>query len=47
MYRYQELTGCKEYYENYPNLPLWEHYYGPYGDEEREDYDEEEEESVD
>lgn len=33
MYMYQELTGCREYYEDYPNLALYERFYGPYGDE--------------
>lgn len=37
MYQYQELTGCKEYYETYPNLPLWESYWGPYHEEEEEE----------
>lgn len=37
MYQYKELTGCEEVYETYPNLPLWESYYGSYNEEEEEE----------
>ena len=30
MYMYKELTGCEEHTDSYPNLKLWERYYGPY-----------------
>ena len=33
MYMYKDLTGCREYYESYPNLMLWEHWYGKYNDD--------------
>ena len=34
MYMYKELTGCKEYTGSYPNLELWERYYGHYAEDE-------------
>lgn len=39
MYMYKDLTGCREFYESYPNLKFWESYYGAYDDD--EDYEEE------
>ena len=33
-YMYKELTGCKEYTGSYPNLELWEKYYGSYAEDE-------------
>ena len=33
MYMYKELTGCKEYTGSYPNLELWERYYGTYAED--------------
>ena len=36
MYMYKRLTGCKEYTDSYPNLELWEKYYGTYAEDENE-----------
>ena len=36
MYMYKELTGCKEYTGSYPNLELWERYYGTYAEDKDE-----------
>ena len=46
LYRYKDLTGCKEYSEHYPNLGLWLKYYPEDAEEfgvelEEEDEDEE------
>ncbi len=30
MYMYKDITGCREFYESYPNLRLWERVYGKY-----------------
>ena len=37
MYMYKELTGCREFYEDYTNLKHWESYYGKYSDDEEDE----------
>ena len=37
LYRYKELTGCREFWESYPNLGLWGEFYGDDEDEDEEE----------
>ena len=37
LYRYKELTGCREFWESYPNLGLWGEFYGDEEDEDEEE----------